>query len=132
MPRLGGLEALSFRFFGIPAGTWWVLLEADTRWSDTRDRYPWILARDFSERTAFAHAVPRSSRQSDDGLEHPAHAPGHDGESMCFLDWKGWVLPAEMQQIQPSWFDNGWRSCEESPESDLLSRVRAGLEGELR
>ena len=127
MPRLGDLEALSFRFFGIPAGTWWVLFEADTHWSDVRDRHPWILVYEFSQRTVFAHAVPRSSRHSDAGLEHPPHVPGHDGESMCFLERKGWVLPTAMRQIEPIWFDHGWRSCQEASESDLLAWFRAHL-----
>jgi hypothetical protein len=125
MVRLRGLEELSFQFFGIPAGTWWVLLESDTQWSAVRDKHPWILVRDFSPRTAFAHAVPRSSRGSDDSIEQPPHQPGHDGEAMCFLDWKGWLIPGEMKQIDPVWFDHGWRSCLEPPGSGLLGRVQA-------
>lgn len=128
--RLGGLDELSFRFFGIPAGTWWVLLEADVQWSAVRQRHPWLLARDFSARTALAHAVPRSSRASSDSIEHPRHAPGHDGEAMCFLDWKGWVIPSEMTPIEPVWFDHGWRSCDEPAGSGLLAQVVACLGAE--
>lgn len=46
---------------------------------------------------------------------------------MCQLDFKGWVLPLEARPIKPEWFDNGWRSCEEDPESDLLDRIHNRL-----
>jgi hypothetical protein len=123
--RLRGLDELSFSFVPIPAGTWWILREEDVKWSITRMNHPWILHVDFTPRTAFAHACPRTRSRSADGCEHDAHVPGH--EPMCQLDCKGWVLPQEARQILPEWFDNGWRSCEEAPESDLLERIRARL-----
>lgn len=123
--RLRGLDELRFGFFPIPAGTWWMLRELDVQWSTTRVNHPWILHIDYSPRTAFAHACPRTRSRSADGLEHPRHIAGH--EPMCQLDFKGWVLPLEAHQIRPEWFDNGWRSCEEDPSSDLLEGIRRCL-----
>src|SRR5689334_12617393 len=42
-----------------PAGTWWMLLEADTGFSSSRVHHPWIFHVAYSARLAFAHGCPR-------------------------------------------------------------------------
>lgn len=109
-----------------PAGTWWMLLESDTGFSDSRVHHPWVLHAPYSARLVFAHGCPRTrNRQPWDS--HPAHATGH--EPMCQLNDRGWVLAPSAQQLRGEWLDNGFYSCTEPAGSPLLDDVAAALGG---
>jgi hypothetical protein len=121
-----GLDQLRVSMLDYPAGTWWMLLESDTRFSEERVQHPWVFHVAYSARFVFAHGCPRTRRRSPT-CEHAAHPLGH--QPMCQLSDRGWVLPAEAQQIKGEWLDSGFYSCEEPSGSGLLAEIAALLGG---
>ena len=109
-----------------PAGTWWMLLETDTGFSNSRVHHPWIFHVPYSARLAFAHGCPRTRRRQQ-WDEHPAHPIGH--ESMCQLNDRGWILFEHTRQLRGDWLDNGYYSCEEPEGAELLAEICSRLSG---
>ena len=109
------------RSFGIERGSWWVLSERYTGWSSSRSYHPWVVTY-AAARQSFYHGAPRSRKGREPSLRHERHSAGH--ESMCFLDYAGWVVVKDLRQLRQDWFGRpSWYSCTEPEDSDLLDRI---------
>lgn len=125
--KLRGLEALRHSLIGVERGTWWVLYESLTEWSETRTCHPWIVTY-ASARTAFYHGAPRSRSADPGNVRHAKHLAGH--EPGCFLDSDGWIVAKATRQLESGWFDPpNWYSCTEPDGSDLLDQIDAARRG---
>lgn len=110
-------------------GTWFHLLEEDTKFSPNRVRHPYVFPEgwDPAGRRALGHALPRSTsdpwpdqKAGVDYLRHDPHG-SHDGRP-CDLDEVGYIPPRRFP-VARSWIKNGEFICEE-PSRAALGRIQ--------
>lgn len=110
-------------------GTWFRLLEEDTRFAPDRVSHPYVFPDgwDPGGRRAFGHALPRSTaerwpdqRPGVDYLKHDPHG-SHDGR-LCALDEVGYIPPQRFP-VSQAWINRGDFICEE-PSRVVLGRIQ--------
>lgn len=128
LARVSGFSALKFSDFPAPAGSWFSLLDSDTRFSLLRPDHRWMLYLDFDPgRHVFAHGCPRSTSDPRPGnvfFEHPAHDAKH--ESGCMIDLDARVYVSSRRPVEPTWLDHGRYSCLE-PSSEFVAKVQGAI-----
>lgn len=109
-------------------GTWLWLMDDDTHFSDNHGRHPFVLPDGFDPagRRAFAHGLPRSSKEPYSGvpgidfLVHEAH--GFCDGKKCDLGRRGWIFPLR-HQVTSSWLSAGAHICVERS-LQMLGRIQ--------